>query len=128
MLLLITYQSFSAPQNSGFNFKERESMEHSTEMTSSNSLLILDEQTFAPKWSYFLDNNEVGQTILSATLGDETRPYIILGTAYCHPDETESKSGRIIVFNWTDDGKVKSHFKFEQSCSANPILVFFKKE
>ena len=30
-----------------------------------NSLLILDEKSFLPKWSFFLDNQEIGQSILS---------------------------------------------------------------
>ena len=71
-----------------------------------NSVLILDEQTFAPKWSFFLDPTEVGQALLSTTLGSEKKSYLIVGTAYCVTDEPESKKGRLLVFDWTDDGKV----------------------
>jgi len=104
-----------APQNSGKQIKGDDSP--NDDQSTVNTLLILDEQTFAPKWSFYLENSEVGQAILSTTLGPEKKNYIVIGTAYCIPDESESKKGRIIIFNWTDDGKVRKNI-----CS-----FFFKK-
>ena len=85
-------------------------------------MLILDEQTFSPKWSFFLDPTEVGQALLSATLGSEKKSYLIVGTAYCVQDEPESKKGRLLVFDWTEDGKVRKKINIWQL----PFLISFK--
>ena len=87
-------------------------MRNSETLTESNSdmnisaLLILDEKTFMPKWTYFLEANELSMAILSAELGPEKEKFIVVGTAEVLPDEIEPKKGRILIFKWTTAGKV----------------------
>ena len=70
------------------------------------TILILDEKTFTPKWTYFLEKNEVGLSILSAQMGSDGEKYLVIGTAVVLPDEHESKKGRVIILRWTSSGKV----------------------
>jgi len=71
-----------------------------------STLLILDEKCFSPKWTFFLEKNEVGTAVVSTQLGAENELFIVLGTATVLPDEHESKKGRIIVLRWTSSQKV----------------------
>ena len=102
---------FSAPNQTG-NTALTKTTEFSETAVDTNvdSLLILDEKSFMPKWSFFLDSQEIGMSILTCKLGqgDQAIDAIIIGTSYSRPDESDSKKGRIIVFQWTSNSKVIS--------------------
>ena len=85
------------------------------------TVLILDEKTFTPKWTYFLEKNELGTSILSAQMGSDGEQYLVIGTAVVLPDEHESKKGRVIILRWTSSGKV--HFSNVWSFILNVFLV-----
>lgn len=46
--------------------------------------------------------NEFALSLISAKLGDDPNTYYIVGTAMVYPDESEPKSGRIILFHYSD--------------------------
>lgn len=50
--------------------------------------------------------NEFALSLISAKLGDDPNPYYVCGTAVVNPDETESKQGRIVIFQF-QDGKLQ---------------------
>ena len=72
------------------------------------TVLILEEKSFTPKWTYFLEKNEVGMSILSAQMGTDGEQFLVIGTAVVLPDEHESKKGRVIILKWTTSGKVSA--------------------
>ena len=46
---------------------------------------------------------EYGMSLLSCRLGDDPNPYFIVGTGLVNPEESEPKSGRILLFQWKDN-------------------------
>ena len=115
-----------APQTSGFtdiiNQPEMMSDCNLNAEAQIATILILDEKTFTPKWTYFLEKNEVGMSILSAQMGSDGEQYLVIGTAVVLPDEHESKKGRVIILRWTSSGKVGQFF-----CKVGcvfPMVVF----
>jgi len=49
-----------------------------------------------------LMQQECATSILSCKLGDDPTPYFIVGTGFTHPEESEPKTGRIIIFSWAE--------------------------
>lgn len=45
---------------------------------------------------------EYATSIVSCKLGNDTNTYYIVGTAMVYPEEAEPKTGRIIVFQYSD--------------------------
>ena len=66
------------------------------------SLLIIDQHTFEVFHSHQLMQQEYATSILSCKLGDDPTPYYVVGTALIHPEESEPKTGRFIIFSWAD--------------------------
>lgn len=56
-----------------------------------HSLVIMDSNSFEILHSHELRANEQGASVLSAKLGNDPTPYIIVGTAITSPDEAEPK-------------------------------------
>ena len=98
----------SAPQTSGFTdiINQPDMMSDCNLNAEIATVLILEEKTFTPKWTYFLEKNEVGLSILSTQIGSDGEEYLVIGTAVVLPDEHESKKGRVIILRWTSSGKV----------------------
>ena len=67
-----------------------------------HSLLIVDQNTFEVLHSHQLMNQEFGLSLLSCRLGDDPCPYYVVGTGVINPEESESKTGRILLFQWKD--------------------------
>merc|ERR1719445_1637641 len=62
-------------------------------------------------------------SILSCKLGDDPTPYYIVGTGFIHPEESEPKTGRLIVFSWAD-GKLSQVAEKEIKGAAYTLLSF----
>ena len=45
---------------------------------------------------------EYATSIMSCKLGDDPNPYYVVGTGIIHPEESEPKTGRLVVFSWAD--------------------------
>lgn len=71
------------------------------------SLLIIDQHTFEVLHAHQLMQQEYGMSLLSCKLGEDPNPYYVVGTGNVAPEESESKAGRIIIFQWKD-GKLHS--------------------
>nr|CAB3236585.1 DNA damage-binding protein 1 [Phallusia mammillata] len=67
------------------------------------NLLIIDQHTFEVYHAYQLAMNEEPMSVISCHLGDEQTPYFVVGTAIVYSDEPEPKSGRILVFQYSDN-------------------------
>ncbi|KAL8617543.1 DNA damage-binding protein 1 [Nucella lapillus] len=67
-----------------------------------HSLLIIDQHTFEVLYAHQLMPNECATSLVSAKLGEDPNTYYIVGTAYIHPEDAEPKSGRLIMFHYTD--------------------------
>ncbi|VDN05556.1 unnamed protein product [Thelazia callipaeda] len=63
-----------------------------------SSLLLLDANTFEILHSHEFELNEVAMSLVSCKLGNDDQPYYVVGTAVILSDETESKQGRIMMF------------------------------
>ena len=72
-----------------------------------NSLVICDEITFTPKWAHLFDVGEISVCMCIAKLGKKDEQFIVVGTAVT-ADEQECKNGRICVFSYSKEEKVRS--------------------
>merc|ERR1719477_1645 len=88
-----------------------------------HSLLIVDQHTFEVFHSHQLMQQEHATSILSCKLGDDPTPYYVVGTGFIHPEESEPKSGRIIIFSWAD-GKLTQVAEKEIKGAAYTSLSF----
>lgn len=62
-----------------------------------HSLCFMDANTFECLQVLELNKQEIGLSLCTAKLGNDTTPYFALGSAVSVSDETESKQGRILV-------------------------------
>ena len=106
------------------------------------SLLIIDQHTFEVVHSHTLMQQEQATSVLSCKLGNDPTPYFVVGTGFVHPEESEPKVGRLIVFSWADGKLTQVIFMFlylkaskcsfgkmpyqETSCSDHAICGFYK--
>ncbi|CAI4228082.1 unnamed protein product [Auanema sp. JU1783] len=63
-----------------------------------HSFVLLNANTFEPLHTHEFAPNEHAVSVISTSLGEDPRTYYIVGTAIIYNDETEVKSGRLIVF------------------------------
>merc|ERR1719323_2156892 len=87
------------------------------------SMLIIDQHTFEVVHCHTLMQQEYATSILSCKLGDDPTPYYIVGTGFIHPEESEPKTGRLIVFSWAD-GKLSQVAEKEIKGAAYTMLSF----
>jgi len=67
-----------------------------------NSLLIIDQHTFEVLHAHQFMQQEYALSLVSCKLGTDAQPYYIVGTGLVSPEESEAKTGRIIIFQWKD--------------------------
>ena len=64
-----------------------------------DSLRLLNEQTFETLDRFAMEPKEMACSLLSTTLGvDASRVFYVVGTAMIKPDDRESDKGRLLVF------------------------------
>ena len=64
------------------------------------SLLIIDQHTFEVLHAHQFMQQEYAISLISCMLGNDPHPYYVVGTGLVSPEESEAKSGRIIIFQW----------------------------
>ena len=64
------------------------------------SLLIIDQHTFEVLHAHQFMQQEYAISLISCMLGNDPQPYYVVGTGLVSPEESEAKSGRIIIFQW----------------------------
>jgi len=87
------------------------------------SLLIVDQHTFEVVHCHTFMQSEYVTSIMSCKLADDPTPYYIVGTGFIHPEESEPKTGRLIVFSWSD-GKLLQVAEKEIKGAAYTLLPF----
>ena len=87
------------------------------------SLLIIDQHTFEVVHAHQLMQQECAISLVSCKLGDDPTPYYVVGTGFINPEESEPKSGRIIIFCWSD-GKLTQVAEKEIKGAAYSIVSF----
>uniref|UniRef100_A0A0K0DAZ2 DNA damage-binding protein 1 n=1 Tax=Angiostrongylus cantonensis TaxID=6313 RepID=A0A0K0DAZ2_ANGCA len=75
-----------------------------------HSVVTLDDNTFEYLHCHELGPCEQALSVISAKLGDDPVTYYIVGTALVYSDETESKNGRILVFE-SGKGSERTHLR-----------------
>ena len=65
-------------------------------------MLIVDQHTFEVVHCHTFMQQEYACSIMSCKLGEDNTPYYVVGTGFIHPEESEPKTGRLIVFSWAD--------------------------
>ena len=92
------------------------------------SMLIIDQHTFEVVHCHTLMQQEYATSILSCKLGDDPTPYYIVGTGFIHPEESEPKTGRLIVFSWAD-GKLSQvgHNNCREGNNQELEISFFNR-
>lgn len=88
-----------------------------------HNLLIIDQHTFEVLHSHTLMPQEYALSLISARLGDDPTYYYIVGTGLVVPDETEPKSGRILLYYW-GDGKLTQVAEKEIKGSCYSLVEF----
>ncbi len=66
------------------------------------SLLIIDQHTFEVLHAHQFMQQEYAVSLISCKLGNDPNPYYVVGTGLVSPEESESRQGRIIIFQWKD--------------------------
>lgn len=97
-------------------------IEHGQELEM-NNLLVLDQNTFEVLHAHQFMQTEFAMSLMSATLGDDPNTYYIVGTAIVNPDEPDPKTGRIIVFHYTD-GKLHQIVEKEIKGACYSLVEF----
>ncbi|KAL7024575.1 hypothetical protein ACKWTF_013111 [Chironomus riparius] len=67
-----------------------------------HNLLVMDQNTFEVLHAHQFMQTEFAMSLISAKLGDDGNTYYIVGTAIVNPEEPDPKTGRIIVFHYSD--------------------------
>ncbi|XP_072033765.1 DNA damage-binding protein 1-like [Amphiura filiformis] len=88
-----------------------------------HSLLIIDQHTFEVLHSHHFMPFEYATSILSCKLGTDPNTYYIVGTAMVYPEEAEPKTGRIIVFHYSD-GKLQEVTEKENKGATYSLVEF----
>ncbi|XP_046628743.1 DNA damage-binding protein 1 [Neodiprion virginianus] len=70
-----------------------------------HNLLIIDQHTFEVLHAHTLRPTEYAMSLISTKLGEDPTSYFVVGTAFINPDESEPKTGRILLYHW-NDGKL----------------------
>ncbi|XP_035674429.1 DNA damage-binding protein 1-like isoform X1 [Branchiostoma floridae] len=91
-----------------------------------HSLLVVDQHTFEILHAHQLLKDEFALSMVSCKLGDDPNTYFIIGTAMVYPEESEPKSGRIIVFQYTD-GKLQQVAEKEVKGAVYSLVQFNNK-
>merc|ERR550532_3731904 len=66
------------------------------------SLLIIDQHTFEVLHAHQFMQQEYAISLVSCMLGNDPHPYYVVGTGIVNPEESEARTGRIIIFQWKD--------------------------
>ncbi|RUS91294.1 hypothetical protein EGW08_000908 [Elysia chlorotica] len=90
------------------------------------SLLILRQSTFEVLHAHTLLPNENALSLISTTLGEDSTPYYVVGTAFVNGEDPEPKSGRIIVFHY-NEGKLTMVAEKEIKGAAYSMVSFNTK-
>ncbi|XP_033123862.1 DNA damage-binding protein 1-like [Anneissia japonica] len=88
-----------------------------------HSLLIIDQHTFEVLHAHHFLPNEFTTSLVSCTLGNDPTAYYIVGIAMVYPEEPEPKTGRILVFQWSD-GKLLQVAAKDIKGAAYTLLEF----
>ncbi|KAK6013748.1 CPSF A subunit region [Ostertagia ostertagi] len=75
-----------------------------------HSIVTLDDNTFEYLHCHELGACEQALSVISTKLGDDPTTYYIVGTALVYSDETESKNGRLLVFE-SGKGSERTHLR-----------------
>ncbi|EPB68014.1 CPSF A subunit region [Ancylostoma ceylanicum] len=75
-----------------------------------HSIVTLDDNTFEYLHCHELGPCEQALSVISTKLGDDPTTYYIVGTALVYSDETESKNGRLLVFE-SGKGSERTHLR-----------------
>ncbi|KIH54852.1 CPSF A subunit region, partial [Ancylostoma duodenale] len=75
-----------------------------------HSVVTLDDNTFEYLHCHELGPCEQALSVISTKLGDDPTTYYIVGTALVYSDETESKNGRLLVFE-SGKGSERTHLR-----------------
>ncbi|XGW30811.1 hypothetical protein V3C99_009628 [Haemonchus contortus] len=75
-----------------------------------HSIVTLDDNTFEYLHCHELGTCEQALSVISTKLGDDPTTYYVVGTALVYSDETESKNGRLLVFE-SGKGSERTHLR-----------------
>uniref|UniRef100_A0A915J2E8 DNA damage-binding protein 1 n=1 Tax=Romanomermis culicivorax TaxID=13658 RepID=A0A915J2E8_ROMCU len=75
-----------------------------------HNILILDQTTFEIIHAHQLGPNEHACSITSCKLGDDPIYYYIVGTAFVYNEEPDSKHGRLLVFEYSNNDQSGPQF------------------
>ncbi|CAI2350768.1 unnamed protein product [Caenorhabditis sp. 36 PRJEB53466] len=91
--------------------------------TTISSFMILDQNTFQVLHSHEFGSYELAMSCISGQFAGDTNVYYIVGTGLVYPDETETKLGRIIVFEVDEIDKTKLRRVHEIVVRGTPMAL-----
>jgi DNA damage-binding protein 1 len=83
-------------------------------MAGSDTVRLVDDQTFEMLDRYCLDPMELGACVCSMSFAEDDSTYYVVGSAYTEPDESESKkvptlSLCCVLNTWRRSGRDSKH-------------------
>ncbi|VDP04978.1 unnamed protein product [Soboliphyme baturini] len=69
-----------------------------------HNFLILDQNTFEVIHAHQFTANEQGCSVISCKFADDPAVYYVVGTAVVYPDDSDAKTGRLLVFQYCPTG------------------------
>ncbi|PIC34544.1 hypothetical protein B9Z55_014161 [Caenorhabditis nigoni] len=90
---------------------------------STSSFMILDQNTFQVLHAHEFGPFEAAVSCISGQFSDDSRQYYIVGTGLIYPDESDTKLGRIIVFEVDDVERTKLRRVHELVVRGSPLAL-----
>lgn len=100
----------------------RADMDESPPNTTS-SFMVLDQNTFQVLHSHEFGPWETALSCISGQFTNDSSTYYVVGTGLIYPDETETKIGRIVVFEVDDVERSKLRRVHELVVRGSPLAI-----
>lgn len=88
-----------------------------------SSFMVLDQNTFQVLHSHEFGPYETAVSCISGQFLNDSHTYYIVGTGLIYPDETETKMGRIVVFEVDEVERSKLKLVGEVSVRGSPLAI-----
>lgn len=87
------------------------------------SFMVLDQNTFQVLHSHEFGPYEAALSCISGQLGKDPNTYYIVGTGLIYPDETETKNGRIVIFEVDNLDRTKLRLVSDIGIRGGPLAI-----
>ncbi|KAF1757786.1 hypothetical protein GCK72_014242 [Caenorhabditis remanei] len=90
---------------------------------STSSFMVLDQNTFQVLHSHEFGPFETALSCISGQFTNDSKVYYIVGTGLIYPEETDTKFGRIVVFEVDEVERSKLRRVHDLVCRGSPLAL-----